>query len=69
MKIAPSAYKETPKPDKVAALPPLVPVDEPEGTIKKTFNLSANPGVNGAQTHKVTMQFHLHKTGNGESRP
>ena len=37
MKIAPSAYKETPKPDKVAALLPLVPVDEPEGSVKKTF--------------------------------
>ena len=55
MKIAPSAYKETPKPDKVAALLPLVPVDEPEGAVKKTFNLSTNPGVAGAQTYKVTI--------------
>ena len=55
MKIAPSAHKETPEPDKVAALPPLVPIDEPEGTVKKTFNLSTNPGVAGAQTYKVTI--------------
>ena len=55
MKIAPSAHKETPKPDEAAALLPLIPIEEPEGTIKKTFNLSTNPGVNGAPTCKVAI--------------